>query len=82
MDVFFDFATTILLHECFIKQACKPHFEIDIRKQNTLLMITSEGCSQWVKTNAKALRPWMHNRYYIQCHLPFDNTHNAITICY
>ena len=26
MDVIFNFVSIVLLHECFIKQACKSHF--------------------------------------------------------
>ena len=30
MDMFFNFVSTILLHECFVKQACKFHFILDL----------------------------------------------------
>jgi len=30
VDVIFDFMSTILLHDCFIIQACKSHFIVDL----------------------------------------------------
>ena len=30
-NVFLNFVSTILLHECFIKQACKSHFIADLQ---------------------------------------------------
>ena len=35
-DVFFDFVPTIMLHECFIKQACKSHFILDLENTQNL----------------------------------------------
>ena len=40
-DVFFDFVPTISLHECFIKQACKSHFILDL--ENTQNFRGSKG---------------------------------------
>ena len=32
MDVFIDFVSIILLHECFIKQPCKSHSFLKVHK--------------------------------------------------
>ena len=36
MEVFFDIVSIYLLHECFIKQACKSHFTIDLENTQNL----------------------------------------------
>jgi hypothetical protein len=41
VDVFFDFVTTILLHEFFIKQACKSHFILDLENTQNFRL---NGC--------------------------------------
>ena len=43
MDVVFDFMSMILLHECFIKQACKSLFMTNLEILKTLGIIRLSG---------------------------------------